>query len=167
MEGNKSNILFGKNVSLDEKDKRILEVLQKEARLPISKIAKKLRLPPDTVKYRIRRMENLGVIRFYHAVLNFPLLGNPMYSYTLLALYAMDRKKESEFIEYLRQQPKITWISKTSGKWDFIIGTCTKDFKEFDELLHEMRVRFVDYIKDYETVSTIDEYKWDMMYDVI
>ena len=59
------------------------------------------------------------------------------------------------------------WISKTSGKWDFFIGTCTKDFKELDDLIRRIRIKFVKYIKDYETSSTIEEYKWDFMYESI
>ncbi len=162
-----SKIKFGDRVSLDAKDKKILEVLQKNARLPVSKISKEVSMPADSVKYRIRRLEKLGVIRFYHAVLNFALLGNPMYSYTFFSLYAMEEDKEREFVNYLISEPKISWISKTSGKWDFIIGTCTKDFKELDELLQKVRRRFVKYIKDFNTSSTIEEYKWDFMYDSI
>ena len=125
-----SEIKVGQKVLLDAKDKRILEVLQKNARLPVSRIAKEVKMPPDSVKYRVKRLEKLGVIRFYHAVLNFALLGNPMYSYTFFSLFAMEENKEKEFVNYLISLPKVSWISKTAGKWDFIIGTCTKDFKE-------------------------------------
>jgi len=162
-----SRIQWGEKVSLDLKDKKILEVLQKDARLPVSKIAKKVQMPPDSVKYRIRRLEKLGVIRFYHAVLNSALLGNPMYSYTFFSLYAMNETKEREFVNYLVSENKVMWISKTSGKWDFFIGTCTKDFKELDDLIRRIRIKFVKYIKDYETSSTIEEYKWDFMYESI
>jgi len=162
-----SKITFGPKVSLDMKDKKILEVLQKNARLPVSRIAKKVEMPADSVKYRIKRLEKLGVIRLYHAVLNFPLLGHPMYNYTLFSLFAMGETKEKEFVNFLISEPKITWISKTSGKWDFVIGICAKDFKELEELLQRIRIRFVKHIKDYETISTIDEYKYDFMYDII
>lgn len=163
----KSQIKFGEKVKLDKNDKKILEVLQKEARLPVTKIAKKVKMPVDSVKYRIQRLEKLGVIRFYHAVINFPMLGYPMYSYTPISLFAMNHQEEEVFIKYLVSQPKITWISKTTGKWDFIIGTCTKDFKEYDEILKAIRLKFNKFIKDYETISTIEEYKWDLMYDLI
>jgi len=111
-----SKIKFGERVSLDSKDKKILEVLQKNARLPVSKIAKQVKMPADSVKYRIKRLEKLGVIRFYHTVLNFALLRNPMSSYTFFSLFAMEENKEKEFVNYLVSEPKIFWISKTSGK---------------------------------------------------
>lgn len=162
-----SRIKFGNKVKLDSHDKKILEVLQKEARLPISKISKKIKMPADSVKYRIKRLESLGVIRFYHAVLNFPLLGNPMYSYTIFSLFAMNDSEEKAFVDYLISQPKITWVSKTTGKYDFIIGTCTKDFKEYDDIVRSIRIKFTKFIKDFETISTIEEYKYDAMYNLI
>ena len=163
----KSRIRYGEKVKLDKHDKDILEVLQKEARLPVTKIAKKVKMPVDSVKYRIQRLEKLGVIRFYHTVLNFPLLGYPMYSYTTFSLFAMGETEEKTFISYLVSHSNVTWVSKTTGKWDFIIGTCTKDFKEYDEILKSIRLKFNKYIKDFETVSTIDEYKYDVMYELI
>jgi DNA-binding Lrp family transcriptional regulator len=163
----RSKINFGEKVKLDQNDKKILEVLQKEARLPVTKIAKKVRMPVDSVKYRIQRLEKLGVIRFYHAVINFPLLGNPMYTYTPFSLFAMSEKDEEIFINHLISHPNITWVSKTTGKWDFIIATCTKDFKQYDEIIRAIRFKFNKHIKDFETVSTIEEYKFDMMYDLI
>lgn len=165
--GKLSKIGFGNKISLDGKDKKILEVLQKDARLPVSKIAKKVQMPADSVKYRIKRLEKIGVIRFYHAVLNFALLGNPMYSYTLFSFFSINEDEEKQFINFLTSEPKVTWVSKISGKWDFIIGTCTKDFKELDGLLHKIRYKFPKHIKEYDTISTIDEYKWDFMYDLI
>jgi Lrp/AsnC family leucine-responsive transcriptional regulator len=164
---NKTPLDYGDKVKLDIKDKKILEVLQKEARLPISEISKKVKMPADSVKYRINRLEKLGVIRFYHAVLNFSLLGNPMYSYTFFSLSAMKENEEKEFINFLVSHSKVTWVSKTTGKWDFIIGACSKDLKEYDGILKSIRLKFIKFIKDYETISTIDEYKWDMMYNII
>ncbi|MBS3066891.1 Lrp/AsnC family transcriptional regulator [Candidatus Pacearchaeota archaeon] len=163
----KSQINFGEKVKLDINDKKILEVLQKEARLPVTKIAKKVKMPVDSIKYRIQRLEKLGVIRFYHTVLNFPLLGFPMYSYTLFSLFAMNETEEKAFISYLVSQPNVTWVSKTTGKWDFVIGTCTKDFKEYDEIMKLIRIKFSKFIKDFENVSTIEEYKYDAMYGLI
>ncbi|MFH1451592.1 MAG: Lrp/AsnC family transcriptional regulator [archaeon] len=163
----KSRIKFGEKVKLDKNDKNIIEVLQNNARLPITKIAKKVRMPVDSVKYRIQRLEKIGVIRFYHAVINFPLLGTPMYAYTMLSLFAMNEQEENKFINYLVSQPKITWVSKTTGKWDFIIGTCTKDFKDYDEIIRSLRLKFAKSIKDFETISTIEEYKYDVMHEII
>ncbi|MDP4039555.1 MAG: Lrp/AsnC family transcriptional regulator [Candidatus Pacearchaeota archaeon] len=163
----KSRIKFGDKVKLDKNDKKIIEILQKEARLPVTQIAKKVRMPADSVKYRIQRLEKLGVIRFYHAVINFPLLGYPMYSYTPISLFAMNETEEKLFINYLISHPQITWVSKTTGNWDFIIGTCAKDFKEYDEIIKSIRLKFIKFIKEFETISTIEEFKYDMMYGLI
>ena len=58
------------------------------------------------------------------------------------------------------------FASQTSLNRD-VIGTCTKDFKEYDEILKSIRLKFNKCIKYFETVSTIDEYKYNVMYELI
>ena len=60
---------------LDGKDKKIIEQLQIHARQPSTEIARKTRLPIDVVKYRIKRMEQAGIIKSYHAFLDSSRLG--------------------------------------------------------------------------------------------
>ena len=50
-------ITHGERVKLDSKDKKILEQLQKNARLSIAEIAKNTKLPRDVVVYRIKKLE--------------------------------------------------------------------------------------------------------------
>ncbi|MAG45413.1 MAG: hypothetical protein CMH63_01420 [Nanoarchaeota archaeon] len=158
---------FGERVKLDSKDKKILELLQTDGRMPISKISRKTSIPRDSVKYRIRRLEKLNVIRFYHAFLNPAKLGYPMYSYTTFKLYHLDEKREKEFINFLNSIKQVVYISKTTGAWDVAIGICARDFKDFDDVLREIRSKFADEIKDIETGSVIQEFKGDYMADLI
>jgi|SRR3989344_5592649 len=158
---------FGDKVKLDSKDKKIIELLQLDGRAPISDISRKTKIPRDSIKYRIKRLEKLKVIRFYHAFLNPAKLGYPMYSYVTFKLYNLDEKKEKEFINFLVSLPKVVYVSKTTGSWDMSIGVCAKDFKDFDDVLREIRGKFADEIKDIETGSVIQEFKDDYMVDLI
>ena len=80
---------------------------------------------------------------------------------------APDEKKEKEFINFLVSLPKVVYVSKTTGSWDMSIGVCAKDFKDFDDVLREIRGKFADEIKDIETGSVIQEFKDDYMVDLI
>jgi DNA-binding Lrp family transcriptional regulator len=68
-------ISYGKKVELDEKDEKILEVLDKKSRSSIADISRKTGIPRDTVLYRMKKMEEKKVIRFYHTALNPSILG--------------------------------------------------------------------------------------------
>lgn len=64
-----------KRSGIGEIDLRILEALQDDCRARLESIAKELRIPKSTVHYRIRRLEQAGVIERYSAKLNASKLG--------------------------------------------------------------------------------------------
>lgn len=157
----------GEKVKLDEKDKKILEQLQKNARQTIAEIAKNTKLPRDVVVYRIKKLEQLKVIRAHHTLLNPNKLGYPLYVYVLFSCYNIKPEEENKFINYLKSHKQIIYVAKNSGKFDFTIGVCARNYKEFDEIIREIRQKFTDVIKDIETLPTIQEYKYDWMVDLI
>jgi len=160
-------IIYGEKVDLDSKDKKILEQLQINARQSISSISKKTGLPRDVVKYRIKKLEENDVIRFYHAIINPAKLGHPMYTFVLFTLSNFDVNKEKEFIGFLKQHRKIVTVAKISGNWDIGLNICSTDFKDFDETMYEIRTKFSDIIKEFQVGSVIDEYKSDFMTELI
>ena len=62
-------------VKIDETDRKILEILQAEGRLPNARIAERVGLSPPTVHERIRKLEERGIITGYAARLDHTLLG--------------------------------------------------------------------------------------------
>ena len=158
---------YGEKLKLDSKDKKIIEQLQLNARQSISEIAKKTKLPRDVVKYRIKKMEQSGLIRQYHAFINPDMVGYPLYVYIGFICYNLKPEEEKKFLEYLKHQKQIIYVAKNSGKWDFSIAVCAKNYKEFDEIIREIRQKFIDVIKDIETLPVIQEYKYDWMVDLI
>ena len=160
-------LTHGEKVKVDSKDKKILRELQKNARLSIAQIAKNTKLPRDVVVYRIKKMENLKVIRAHHTMLNPQKLGYPLYVYVFFSCYNIKPDEESKFINYLKNHIQIVYVAKNSGKYDFTIGVCAKDYMEFDEILRDIRQRFTDVIKDIESCPTIQEYKFDHMVDLL
>jgi len=154
-------------IKLDSKDKKILEQLQRNARQSIAEIAKKTKLPRDVVVYRIKKLEENKVIRQHHSFLDHNKLGYPLYVYVLFSLYNISNEKEKSFINYLKNHKQIIYVAKNSGKYDFTIGVCAKDYKEFDNIIREIRQKFANSIKDIEVLPTVEEFKYDWMVDLI
>jgi len=154
-------------VSLDSKDKKILRELQENCRQTIAEIAKKTKLPRDVVVYRIKKLEETGVIRQHHSFLNHSLLGYPLYVYVCFSLYNIKPEEENRLVNYLKSHKQIIYVAKNSGKYDFTIGVCAKDYKQFDDIIREIRQKFANSIKDIEALPTVEEYKYDWMVDLI
>ena len=154
-------------VHLDSKDKKILYELQKNCRQTIAQIAKKIRLPRDVVVYRIKKLEDARVISGHHTLLNNSKLGYPLYVYVCFSMYNIKTEEETKFVNYLKNHKNIIYAAKNSGKYDFTIGVCAKDYKEFDDIVREIRQKFARSIKDIEALPTVEEFKYGWMVDLI
>lgn len=156
-----------KHHTLDKIDKKVLLELQINARQPISSISKKTRIPRNVVKYRIDRLEKTGIIKGYAPLINTSLLGYNLYVYVGFSVINMNPEKEKEFLAFLVAHKNITYVAKNSGKWDFSVGICAKDYLHFDEILHEIRNRFNSIIKDFDVSPVVKDFKYDWVADLV
>jgi Lrp/AsnC family leucine-responsive transcriptional regulator len=69
---------------LDELDRRILELLVEDGRRSASELGRRVGLSPAAAKRRIDRLEQLGVIRGYRAVLDHARLGSQIEAFVEL-----------------------------------------------------------------------------------
>src|SRR3982074_2345511 len=69
---------FVSNVNLDATDWGLREALQEDARLTFAELGRRVSLSPPAVAERVRRLEDAGVVRGYHAELNLAALGLAM-----------------------------------------------------------------------------------------
>ncbi len=158
---------MAEEIKLDSKDKKILRELQENCRQSIVEIAKKTKLPRDVVVYRIKKLEQGKVIRQHHSFLDHSKLGYPLYVYVLFSLYNIKPSEEERFVNYFKSHKQIIYVAKNSGKYDFTIGVCAKDYKQFDDIIRDIRQKFANAIKDIESLPTVEEYKFDWMVDLI
>ena len=164
----KSNLISYENsVKLDKKDKKILQALDKDARLSIADISRKTGIQRDSVLYRINKMKKQKVIRFFHTVLNPNVLDYPIYTFVNFVLHNLTQENEKSFLGYLKAHHNVVYVAKTTGKWDFTINIAAKNLNHFDEVITQIRMKFSKIVKDYETASIIQEYKYDYMVDLI
>src|SRR3989338_7492677 len=84
-----------RTVKLDVRDRKILSLLVRDARMPFSKIAKSVRLSRDAVAYRIARLQQQGVIVGYAPIVDYKKLGFYTFRVFLLVSEALEEKKSS------------------------------------------------------------------------
>ena len=160
-------ICYGEKAKLDHKDRQVLSVLDKNARASIAEISRKTGIQRDSVLYRLKRMKDLKVIRFFHTVLNPSILGHHVYSFVNFTLSCLNKEKENTFLQFLKRHPNVVYIAKTTGKWDYTINVAAENLEHFDKLVTQIRRHFSEIIKDYETSSIIQEYKYDSMVGLV
>jgi len=94
-------------VILTKKDRSILEILDFDARTPITQIAKKVQLAPEVVKYRITRLENLGIISGYYTVIDLSKLGF-LYCRFIIEFNKLNNKTEQKLQEFIEKNPNFS-----------------------------------------------------------
>jgi len=117
-------------VDIDLKDRKILYELDLNCRQANTQIGKKVGLKKDVVSYRIKRMQDEGVIRnFWTAINTFNLGYNVFRIY--IALQNVSAEKKNEIIQYFVNY-KNTWaVISSKGEIDLTVIIWVKDNYEF------------------------------------
>ncbi|OGJ22120.1 hypothetical protein A3K73_07585 [Candidatus Pacearchaeota archaeon RBG_13_36_9] len=132
-------------IKLDLRDRKILAELDFNARESVSKIAKKVRLSKEVTLYRIRKLEESGIIRDYHAVINNSKLGN-YYSRVFVKFQNLDKTAEEKIRDYCLKNQKIGYYGRADGTWDIGVGYWAEDLFEFEEFLDDFSYKFGKHI---------------------
>ena len=102
-----------KEKSLDEIDKQILRILQKDARTSYREIQEQLGISIGTIHNRISKLKENGIIEGYTLRLNNVKLG---YKLTFLIRINIDGKHTEELLEDLKKIPEVCSIFHTTGE---------------------------------------------------
>lgn len=141
-------------VKLTLKDRKILYHLSLNARASLSEIAKAVGLSKQVVSYRMERMEKMGVIEGYYALLNIYSLGYTYYRY-FVKYSNVNPDKEKEIIDYSTKHPSIGWIAQVDGRWDLVVVFWARNIVEFEQYLDEFNNKFGQHFIDKKvTVAT-------------
>ena len=124
---------------VDEKDKKILEVLKDHAEYTTRQIAKKTLLPVTTIHHRIKKMKAEGVIKKYTVRLDYTKLDKSFVAYVLVSanLDILKRKNKTQYdlINDIRKFYFVERADIVTGGTDLMVIMRVKDVAEFDECL--------------------------------
>lgn len=134
-----------KNISIDLKDKKILYQLDVNARQSNAQIAKKVGLSKEVVNYRIKRLESEGIIKGYHAVINFWRLGYKTIRVYIKLIDASPIDRQN-IVDSLVKNPLVLFVLKTEGEFDIGFGIMARNLLSFESFFHEIEKQFKQFI---------------------
>jgi DNA-binding Lrp family transcriptional regulator len=114
-------------VDLDDIDRRILAALHADARIPNSALADDVGIAPSTCHGRVRRLQELGVIRGFHADIDPAAIGLPLQAMVSVRLQAGARGKIRTFIQQIRRKRQVIDVYFLAGADDFILHVAAQD----------------------------------------
>jgi Lrp/AsnC family leucine-responsive transcriptional regulator len=153
-------------IKIDETDIKLISLLSKNSRNSLYAMAEELKISSDAVNYRIKKLKEKKIITLFMPVINFSLLGYNFYT-IFLSLKSFTKEDERKLIEVVRNHPNIIRAAKTIGEWNIILHVVSKSQREFHSALRHMRSSFKDIVKNYDTLVSYKEYKFETFSDVI
>ncbi len=139
---------------LDLKDKKILYELDINSRQPNSEIAKKVGLSKQLAGFRIKRLISEKIIQSFYTIIDISKLGFTVHK-NFLRLQNVDGKKETEILNFLKNNPNVVWVASCDGVFDLAFGTWAKDVAFLNNTLTELNKKFGEYISEREIATII------------
>ena len=141
-------------VKIDLKDRKILYELDVNSRQSNSEIGKKIGASKQVVGFRIKRLIKEKVINSFYTIIDISKLGFTVHK-TFLRLQNINKEKEDELINFLKNHPNILWIASCDGMFDLAFGTWARNTEFLNKTLTELNKKFGEYISEREIASII------------
>jgi len=122
-------------MELDELDKSIVKILQKDSRRGVRDIARELKVSPATVHNRISKLIKMGVIRGFTTVLDYKMLGLDV---TALILTSVDGKHIIDFEKDIAKHENVVAVYDITGDFDVAIISKFKNISELDKFVKSL-----------------------------
>lgn len=121
---------------LDDTDRRLIDLLRKDGRMPAATLARILGVSRATVQNRIDRLMSRGVLVGFTARLRSDVETVPVRALTMLEARATDNRP---VIAAIRRIPEVARIYSTNGRWDVVVEINAGDLATLDRVLTEVR----------------------------
>jgi DNA-binding Lrp family transcriptional regulator len=132
-------------VKLDVNDYKILYYLDINSRQSLRIIGNKVRLPKSVVQYRIKRLEQKGIIKNFYTAIDFYKLGYINIGIHICYQYYTP-EIEHNIIKHFQQNNQTWFIANIQGKYDLIVMFTVKNIHQFfsfwKNTLHKFRNNF-------------------------
>ena len=125
---------------IDETDKRLLRLLQTEARMSITELAERVNLSATPCARRVKRLEDTGIITGYYTQTNAQKLGYPLAIFIAISMDRHTAERFEQFERKIQSFDEVVSCSIVTGRSeDYLIKVRVRDMAHYEEfLLHRL-----------------------------
>ncbi|MFF4343060.1 Lrp/AsnC family transcriptional regulator [Kitasatospora sp. NPDC001540] len=120
---------------MDELDARIVDHLQRDARITNRELARILGIAPSTCLERVRLLRNRGVITGYHAAVDLPALNRSVQAFVAFQVRPLNRQVIESFKAYAAGLPEVLSVFVVAGGDDFLLHVALPDIDRLHTFL--------------------------------
>jgi Lrp/AsnC family leucine-responsive transcriptional regulator len=150
---------------MDAIDKKILMLLQQDAKLNTKEIAEKVGLSVSPTFERIKKLEQKQYIKKYVAVLDASKIGKSIQVYCQVTLAVHSRELIDDFKQNINKLPEIMGCFHVSGNYDFLLKIAVADMNEYQKFIID-KLSVIKGISNVQSSFVMEEIKNDFAYNL-
>lgn len=133
----------------DTLDRRILDIIQDDARIANAELASRVGLSPSPCWRRVRALESGGVIRKYVTLLEPEAIGLPVNVFAMVTLEKQVEKRLEHFEKAVLARPEVMEAYLMTGEFDYLLRVVVPDIAAYQRFLldHLTRIESIASIK--------------------
>ena len=145
-------------MELDKIDLNILKILQENGRITNLQLSNDVGLSPAPTLERVRKLENAGYIKSYHALVDEELLGLGIKTFIQVQLDFHKNNTIQIFLEEIEAIKEITECHHVTGQCDFVLKVYVKDIKYYERLIMD-KISRISVVKTFHTMMIMSTNK--------
>lgn len=150
---------------MDAIDKKILVLLQQDAKLNTKEIAEKVGLSVSPTFERIKKLEQKEYIKKYVALLDPTKVGKSISVYCQVTLSVHSRESIDDFKQHIHVLPEIMGCYHVSGNYDFLLKVAVNDMNEYQKFVID-KLSVIKGISNVQSSFVMEEIKNDFAYNL-
>ncbi|PHS42470.1 MAG: AsnC family transcriptional regulator [Robiginitomaculum sp.] len=127
---------------LDNIDAKILHVIQNDAALSVAEIAEQVGLSSSPCWRRIKRLEEVGIIKQRVTRLSRQKLGLDFEVFVAVKLAMPNKENMEQFEKAIQSMPEVVQCAVVTGAVDYMLRIVTSDMHAYDRFLREKLLSF-------------------------
>ena len=143
-------------MNLDNKDRIIVEVLQRNGRISMSDLAQEVNLSDTPCLRRVKKLEQAGVIEGYQATLNRQALNLNVLVYAFVRLSANSDKLATQFEQTIASLDQVLECSVVTGAYDYLLKIVAEDLSGYESFVKKS-LGTMDYIATIESTVVLKQ----------
>ena len=124
-------------LKLDKIDRKILDILQSNAKITNAQLSKEIGLSPAPTLERVKKLENSGIIKSYHAKLDIDKIGMGVSTFVYATLKGHNKHNIDIFLDAINKIDEVIECHHVTGSGDFVLKVIAADIASYQKLMLE------------------------------
>lgn len=149
---------MAKAIKIDNTDRKILKILQENAKITNAQLSKDIGLSPAPTLERVKKLENMGLIKSYHATLDTHKVGLGVTTFVQVFISSHKKTFIDAFVDKIQKIDNVIECHHVTGSCDFLLKVIAADISAYQKLMLE-EISEIEEISNMQSMVILSTFK--------